>query len=308
MKRGCPDEDGKGGPKRLNNGKDRAKPLSRSPPPPVEEKEEPDEDGAGSVRMAINRERDLVCLRVSLLQAFIVVSARMAMLAAGEARNLVVGWGERERRIAHYRKQILFVRHCGDVSNDCFNIRIFFQHENICCARVARAKARLSEVNQRIANGFDFEVGFRPFPDDVYLHGDVDVSHLPPQTFLEETEFNGSLARALDDSKLRMDDSDQRIVEENGDVPANEENANDRLNLPPARQIRSLMDFHRAQTFVLCLRETQPCCEPQPPCLLGDSNVDSSRPVFPEPDCAEGYFPGHPEAPEEAFRGPESDE
>jgi hypothetical protein len=37
-----------------------------------------------------------------------------------------------------------------------------------------------------------------------------------------------------------------------------------------------------------------------------DSDPDPSRPVFPEPDCAEGYFPGHPEAPEE--RGPGCDE
>ena len=88
MKRGRPDEGGDP-PKRPkpDHGKNRAKTPPRCPSPPVEEKEEPDENGAGSIRMAIERERDLGCLRERLLQAFTTVSVRMARLEAEKARN-----------------------------------------------------------------------------------------------------------------------------------------------------------------------------------------------------------------------------
>jgi hypothetical protein len=280
MKRGCSDEDGKGPPKRPNNGKDRAKPLSRSPSPPIEEEEEPDEYGAGSVRMAIRagqRERDVGDLRNKLLQAFIIVSARMAMMAAGDARDKVIAFDSRGRFRSHVTKTRQFYGNTWEAIRNAFRVWLEIRQVELREIAIAASMARLSDMNERIARGFDFEVSFEPDVNDVYVQGDVDVSNHPPRTDLQTTQDHQIM------SSLEMDEEDKDrdpVVD------------NQVRRFPVRRQIRSSMDFHREKTFVLCLREKQPCYKPEPPNFPSD--VDPNCPDMPEPDSAEGYFPGYP--------------
>jgi hypothetical protein len=257
MKRGCPDEDGQGGPKRLNNGKDRAKPLSRRPPPPVEEKEEPDENGGSSVRTAI---------KTSLEEMRRVSDA--AITQVKYEINLVL-------RDTAQIKNFLRV----SASEYGFSLRQFGEmHDSE--VKIAADMARLSDIHERISRGFDLDCNFEPNSLDVYVVGDVDVSQHPPRTKLAFTDYDAylqfwDLATSV---RLIMDESnDSRnpYIPEYKSSIGTKYDVLDRWGHPyPKTDIDD----------VQCKEELPLEGEPMPPNLPSNSNIDPSRPRGPESD------------------------